>query len=164
MHVTGVEANVQISRGQRQAFLRGVRLPRRGKAGHSVTRDARAASRPRAAGAAQGQAAAAGALRAGPAPQVVFAGTDVDSSEGDLSRSLQHLGSTSSSAARAASSDRASLRRLVAAIEGIGRYDGVSARPPSGDPETTSIPASRPTATRTLRISGKRRATIRIRR
>ncbi|HTE61472.1 MAG TPA: hypothetical protein VK631_14065, partial [Solirubrobacteraceae bacterium] len=37
LHVTGVEVNVKISRGQDQAYLRSVRLPRRGKAGHSVT-------------------------------------------------------------------------------------------------------------------------------
>ena len=48
VHVTGVDVDVQIARGQRQAFLRSVRLPRRGRAGKKVARDAGAAPRPRA--------------------------------------------------------------------------------------------------------------------
>jgi hypothetical protein len=37
VHVTGIDADVQIARGQRQAYLRGVRLRRRGRAGKKVT-------------------------------------------------------------------------------------------------------------------------------
>ena len=36
VHVTGINGDVQIARGQRQAFLRGVRLPRRARAGKKV--------------------------------------------------------------------------------------------------------------------------------
>jgi hypothetical protein len=90
----------------------------------------------------------------------VFTGTDVDSAEGDLSDLFEldfEFGSSGGDLGPP------NLRRLVAAIARIGRYDGVSVRPPSGDPEDfdPGEPSYRDPA---LRISGRARATIRIKR
>jgi hypothetical protein len=160
LHVTGIEGNVQISRGQRQAFLRSVRLPRRGKAGHRVSatltlRHVRGKLERR-----KVKLRLPFNVRPGRHRRLVFTGADVDSAEGDLSDLFEldfEFGSSGGDLGPA------NLRRLVAAIARIGRYDGVSVRPPSGDPEDfdPGEPSYRDPA---LRISGRARATIRIKR
>ena len=163
LHVTGVEGSVQISRGQSQAYLRSVRLPRRGKAGHSVTatltlRHVRGRLERR-----KVKLRLPENVRPGRHRRLVFTGTDVDSGEGDLSDLFGSFELDFQLGGSGGDLGPPNLRRLVAAIEGIGRYDGVSARPPSGDPEDfdPGEPSYRDPA---LRISGRARATIRIRR
>jgi hypothetical protein len=162
LHVTGVEATVQISRGQRQAFLRDVRLPRRGKAGHSVPatltlRHVRGRLERR-----KVRLRLPADVRPGKR-RIVFTGADVDSAEGDLSELFGSFEIEFDFGGTGGELGPPSLRRLVAAIEGIRRYDGVSARQPSRDPDDlgTGEPSYRD---RALRISGRARATIRIRR
>jgi hypothetical protein len=160
VRVTGVEANIKIQRGQRQAFLQRVRLPRRGRAGHSVPatitlRHVRGRLERR-----KVRLRLPSDLRPGKR-RVVFTGTDVDSAEGefgdllfDLDFDFGFLGGDLGAR---------NLRRLVRQIENLARYDGVSARRPSNDPEDFDLgePSYRDPD---LRIAGRARATIRIRR
>ena len=163
LHVTGVEANVQISRGQRQAYLRGVRLPRRGRAGHKVRatlalRHVRGRLERRRVTLRLPDAVPPGRHR-----RIVFTGADVDSPEGDLSSLFGELEVDFGLGDTGGDLGPPNLRRLVARIAGIGRYDGVSAGPPSADPEDPDRgePSYRDPA---LRISGRAGATIRIKR
>jgi len=159
LHVTGVEGTVEIRRGQRQAYLRSVRLPRRGKAGHSVratltlrhVRGRLERRKVRLRLPAQGRT---GKRR------LVFTGTDVDAGEGDFTEIFELDFGFGSSGGELGPP---SVRRLVRQIEALGRYDGVSARQPSGDPDDFD-PGEPSYRDRDLRISGRARATIRIRR
>jgi hypothetical protein len=162
LHVTGVEADVEISRGQHQAYLRGVRLPRRGKAGHSVKatialRHVRGRIERR-----KVRLRLPADVRPGKR-RLVFTGRDVDSGEGDLSELFGALEIDFGFGGTGGELGPPSLRRLVAAIERIGRYDGLSVRPPSRDPEDFD-PGEPSYRDRALRISGHAAATIRIRR
>ncbi len=158
VHVTGVDADVEIARGQRQAFLRGVRLPRRARAGQKVdaTLRLRHVRGPR--GAAQGQAPPAARPAARQAPPGLHAASTSTSAGATCSTSST---SASSPAARPASSGRRTSRRLFAQIDDLARYDGISAGRPSSDPEDfdPGVPSYRDPD---LRISGSARATIRI--
>jgi hypothetical protein len=163
LHVTGVEGNVQITRGQRQAYLRGVRLPRRGKAGRRVTatlalRHVRGPLERR-----KVKLRLPENVRPGRHRRLVFTGADVDSAEGDLSELFGALELDFELGGSGGDLGPPSLRRLVAAIEGIERYDGLSVGPPSHDPDNfdPGEPSYRDPA---LRISGRARATIRIKR
>jgi hypothetical protein len=163
LHVTAVEGNVKISRGQRQAYLRGVRLPRRGKAGQTVTatltlRHVRGRIERR-----KVKLRLPTGLRPGRHRRIVFTGTDVDSAEGDLSDLFGSFEIDFDFGGSGGELGPPNLRKLVAAIEDIGRYDGVSVRPPSRDPEDfdPGEPSYRDPG---LRISGRARATITIRR
>jgi len=159
VHVTGVESTVQLRRGQRQAYLRDVRLPRRGKAGHSVRatltlRHVRGRLERR-----RVRLRLPADVRPGKR-RLVFTGADVDSAEGDLTELFEFdfgFGDTGGDLGPP------NVRSLVSDIEAIGRYDGISARPPSRDPEDFD-PGEPSYRDRDLRISGRARATIRIRR
>ena len=71
--------------------------------------------------------------------------------------------STSSSAARAATSVPRTCAACSTQIDGIHRYDGIFARRPGGDPEDFD-PGQPSYRDPDLRISGRARATIRIKR
>jgi hypothetical protein len=162
LHVTGVEGTVQISRGQRQAYLRSVRLPRRGKAGHSVP----ATLRLRHVRGRLERRKVRVRLPAGARPgkrRIVFTGADVDAAEGDLSELFGSFDIEFGFGSTGGDLGPPNLRRLLARIEAVGRYDGVSARQPSRDPDDFELgePSYRD---RDLRISGRARTTIRIRR
>lgn len=89
----------------------------------------------------------------------MFTGTDVDSAEGDFFDFFDFeeldFGSTGGDLGPP------NVRALVAAIDDIARYDGVSVRRPSRDPEDfdPGVPSFRDP---NLRISGSARARIRI--
>jgi hypothetical protein len=160
--VTGVEANVKISRGQRQAFLQRVRLPRRARAGQTVPatltlRHVRGRLERR-----QVPLRLPSDLRPGKR-RVVFTGADVDTGEGafedlfgvfELEFEFGNLGGDLGAR---------NVSQLVSQIEGLARYDGVSARRPSKDPEDFE-PGAPSYRDPDLRISGRARATIRIKR
>jgi hypothetical protein len=157
VHVTAVDGTVEIARGQRQAFLRNVILPRRVRKG---TRKVRATVVLRHV---RGEREARRLtvklprdLRPG-RRKVVFVGEDVDFSEADL---LDLFGFDFGGSA-GGQLGPPNLRALVASLEGIARYDGVIARRPSSDPESFE-PGVRSFRDRTLRISGKARTTIRV--
>jgi hypothetical protein len=156
--VTGVEADVRIARGQRQAFLRRVVLPRRGRAGKKVRatlvlqhvrgRVERRKVRLR----------LPSELRPGKR-RVAFTGVDVDMpGGGDLFELIELefvFGVTGGELGPR------SLRRLLARIDRLGRYDGISARRPSNDPEDFD-PGEPSYRDPSLRISGDAVTTIRI--
>jgi hypothetical protein len=159
VRVTGVDVDIRIGRGQRQAYLRGVRLPRRGRAGTKVSatlalqhvrgRRERRKVRLR----------LPSDLRPGKR-RVIFTGVDVDAAAGDLFEFIEldfgFDGTGGSLGPR-------SVRRLLERIDRLGRYDGVSARRPSGDPDDFD-PGEPSYRDPNLRISGRAVATIRIER
>ena len=162
LHVTGVEVNVKVGRGQDQAYLRSVRLPRRGKAGHSVTatlalRHVRGRLERR-----KVRVKIPADVRPG-RRRLVFTGTDVDAGEGDLSGLFGSFEIDFEFGSTGGDLGPPNVRALVASIERIGRYDGVSVRPPGRDPEDFD-PGEPSYRDRALRISGRAGATIRIRR
>ena len=157
--ITAVEADIELARGQRQAFLRRVILPRRGRAGRKVRatlvlqhvrgRVERRKVRLR----------LPSDLRPG-MRRVAFTGVDVDFGGGgglfdvieldfDFGPSGGELGPRS-------------VRRLLERINGLARYDGVSARRPSNNPEDFD-PGEPSYRDDRVRISGDAVATIRIR-
>jgi hypothetical protein len=157
LHVTGVEGTVEIRRGQRQAFLRSVRLPRRAVAGARVKatltlRRVRGALERR-----KVKLRLPADLRPG-RRKVVFTGADVDAAEGDLFSSLDFQFDFGGGGGQLGPPN---LRALLAQIKRIHRYDGISARRPSNDPEDfdLGVPSYRD---RELRISGRARATIKV--
>ena len=159
VQVTGVDADVQIARGQRQAFLRGVRLPRRARAGQKVSatlqlRHVRGRAERR-----RVRLRLPFDLRPG-RRRVVFTGVDVDSPGGDISELFDFEFEFGSSGGDLGPPSR---RSLISRIEGLARYDGVSARRPTSDPDDfdPGVPSYRDPA---LRISGRVPATIRIQR
>ena len=157
LHVTGVDVEVRIARGQRQAFLRGVRLPRRARAGKKVAATLRLQHVRGRMERRKVKLRLPRDLRPGKR-RLVFTGVDVDSAEGDLLDLFEidfEFGSTGGELGPP------SLRRLIKRIDGLARYDGISARRPSGDPDDLDlgVPSYRDP---TLRISGRARATIRI--
>ena len=156
-HVTGVDVDVEIERGQRQAFLRGVRLPRRGRAGEKVTatlalRHVRAGIERR-----RVRLRLPSDLRPGKR-RIVFTGVDVDFGGDDL---LDLFDFDLGGGSVGGDLGPPSLKRLFDRIAGLHRYDGISARRPSGDPED-SDPGEPSYRDPKLRISGSARATIRI--
>ena len=157
VHVTAVDADVKIERGQRQAFLRGVRLPKRGRAGKKVT--ATLALRHMRGGIERRKVRLRlpSHLRPGKR-RIVFTGVDVDFGGGDLLDLFEFdLGAGSPGG----DLGPPSVERLFARIDGLQRYDGISARRPSGDPED-SDPGEPSYRDPKLRISGRAGATIRI--
>jgi hypothetical protein len=90
--------------------------------------------------------------------RVVFAGVDVDFPGGDFLElfefDFEFGGSGGSLGPR-------NLRTLLRRIQGLARYDGISARRPSSDPEDFD-PGTPSYRDPNLRISGRARATIRI--
>jgi hypothetical protein len=158
-HVTGVEADIEIARGQRQAFLRRVVLPRRGRAGKKVRatlvlqhvrgRVERRKVRLR----------LPSDLRPG-MRRVRFTGVDVDFGGGGL---FEEIALELEFEPTGGELGPRSVRRLLARIDGLARYDGISARRPSSDPD--DFEAGEPTyRDPNLRISGDAIATIRIKR
>jgi hypothetical protein len=157
-HVTGIETRLQIRRGQAQAFLRGVRLPRRARAGQRVRatlalQHVRGALERR-----RVRLRLPRDLRPG-RRRVVFTGTDVDGSGGDLFAELFDLFGSGPSGGDPGPPN---LRRLRKAVEGTARYDGISARAPSSDPDDLD-PGEPAYRARDMRISGHATARIRIR-
>ena len=158
VHVTGVDVDVEIARGQRQAFLRSVRLPRRGRAGRKVTATLRLRHVRGAVERRKVRLRLPSNLRPGKR-RVVFTGVDVDFSGGDL---LDLFGFDFFDVGGSGGSlGPPNVRSLLTRIEGLARYDGVSARRPSDDPEDFD-PGEPSYRDPDLRISGKARATIRI--
>lgn len=160
LHVTGVEANVKIRRGQRQAYLQRVRLPRRGRAGHTVRatitlRHVRGKLERR-----KVRLRLPSDLRPGKR-RVVFTGADVDSGEGGLEELFGIIDLEFDLGSLGGDLGARNVRQLVAQIEQLARYDGVSARRPSNDPDDVDpgMPSYRDPD---LRISGRARASIRI--
>ena len=159
IHVSGIEVSVEIQRGQRQAYLRNVRLPRRARAGQRVRatltlRHVRGPLERR-----RVTLRLPSDLRPGNR-RVVFTGTDVDSPEGDLFGLFDFEFDFGDTGGDLGPPNR---RALVAAIDGIARYDGISARRPSNDPEDFD-PGEPSYRDPDLRISGTARTSIRIRR
>jgi hypothetical protein len=157
--VTGVEADIEIARGQRQAFLRRVVLPRRGRAGKKVRatlvlRHVRGRLERR-----RVRLRLPSDLRRG-MRRVAFTGVDVDfPGGGDL---FELLELEFSFGPDGGDLGPRSLRRLLARIDGLARYDGISARRPSSDPDDFD-PGEPSYRDPNLRISGDAVATIRIR-
>ena len=88
--------------------------------------------------------------------KVVFVGKDVDFSEGDLFEIFGFdFGSSGGSLGPA------NLRALARSVEGIRRWDGVNARPPRRGPNDFAS-GVRSFRDPDLRISGRVRATIRV--
>ena len=88
----------------------------------------------------------------------MFTGTDVDAAEGDLFEIFDFEFDFGSSGGELGPPNR---RALIASIDAIARYDGVSARRPSNDPEDFD-PGEPSYRDPDLRISGRARTTIRI--
>jgi len=157
VHVRSVDVAVEIARGQRQAFLRRVRLPRRARAGQSVRatlvlRHVRGGLERRHV-----------SLRLPPdlprgKRRVVFTGVDVDSPGGGLFE-LFELGFETGPPVGELGPP--GIRELAFQIAGLARFDGISARRPRADPDEfdPGVPSYRDPQ---LRISGRARATIRI--
>jgi hypothetical protein len=157
-HVTAVEADVEMARGQRQAFLRSVRLPRRGRAGRKVTATVRLQHVRGRVERRKVRLRLPSGLRPGKR-RVQFTGADVDMPGGDLFELLEFeldFGGTGGELGPR------SVRRLLARIDGLARYDGVSARRPSNDPDDFD-PGEPSFRDPDLRISGSAVARIRIR-
>jgi hypothetical protein len=159
VHVTRVQVEAQIARGQRQAFLRGVRLPRRARPGQRVAatlvlRHVRGPLERR---------RVKLRLPSGLPPgrhSVLFTGVDVDVTGGDLFDLLDFDFEVGESGGKLGPPN---LRSLIARIARIRRYDGVAARASGGSPADLDSwePSYRDPD---LRISGTARATIRIKR
>jgi len=159
VHVTAVDGNVRIGRGQRLAYLRNVRLPRRARAGARVRaritlRHVRGRLEQRRVMLRLPRDLPAGKRR------VVFSGSDVDFGDGGLFELFDFDFDSGSGGGELGPPN---LRRLVAAIRKLARYDGISSRRPSADGEDPDrgVPSYRDPE---LRISGSAKATIRIRR
>ncbi len=90
--------------------------------------------------------------------KVVFTGTDVDSGEGDLFGLIDFEFDFGGTGGELGPPNRGAL---VAAIDDLARYDGVSARRPSNDPEDFD-PGEPSYRDPDLRISGRVRSAIRI--
>ena len=156
VHVTGIDVDVEIARGQRQAFLRSVRLPRRARAGQKVSATLRLRHVRGPAETRKVKLRLPPDLRPGKR-RVVFTGVDVDFGGGELFDLFDFAfeeGGGGELGPR-------NVRRLLEQIDGLARYDGVSAGRPSSDPEDfdPGVPSYRDPD---LRISGSARATIRI--
>jgi hypothetical protein len=160
LHVTGVEANLQIQRGRQQAYLRKVRLPRRGRAGQRV----RATITLRHVGGRLERRKVRLRLPSDLRPgrrRVVLTGTDIDLDAGLTSELLEFdFGDLGSSGGDFGAPN---ARALAARIEALARYDGVSARRPSNDADDFD-PGEPSYRDPRLRISGQAGASIRIRR
>jgi hypothetical protein len=159
VHVTGVDVDVQIARGQQQAFLRKVRLPRRGRAGKKVDatlvlRHVRGRREVR-----KVRVRLPSDLRRGKR-RVVFTGVDVDFPGGDFFDLFDidfEFGGSGGDLGPP------NVRSLLDQIDALHRYDGIFARRPGGDPEDFD-PGQPSYRDPDLRISGHARATIRIKR
>jgi hypothetical protein len=155
VHVAAVEARLQIRRGQRQAFLRAVRLPRRARAGQRVRatlvlRHVRGRTERR-----RVRLRLPSGLSKGH-QEVAFTGTDVDAGpEADL---FADLLAELLSGSPGGDSGPGSLSELRAAVEGNARYDGVSAGDPGDDSDELEPSYLDPD----LRISGQATASVRI--
>jgi hypothetical protein len=157
VHVTRIDVEVQIARGQQQAFLRSVRLPRRARAGQQVTATLRLRHVRGRAEKRRVRLRLPSDLRPGKR-RVVFTGVDVDFAGGDLFDLFEFDFEFGGSGGELGPPN---VRSLLAQIDGLARYDGVSARRPSSDPEDFD-PGEPSYRDPDLRISGRARATIRI--
>jgi hypothetical protein len=156
LHVTGVDANLQIRRGRRQAYLRSVRLPRRAKAGARV----RATVALQHVGGRLERRTVRLRLPSDLRPgrrRVVLTGTDVDLDAGITSEIIELDFDVGGGGGGRLGTPN--VRALAAKIERIARYDGVSVRRPGPGPGGRGEPAFRDPE---LRISGRVRSTLRI--
>jgi hypothetical protein len=156
LHVTGVDANLQIRRGRRQAYLRSVRLPRRAKAGARV----RATVALQHVGGRLERRTVRLRLPSDLRPgrrRVVLTGTDVDLDAGITSEIIELDFDVGGGGGGRLGTPN--VRALAAKIERIARYDGVSVRRPGPSPGGRGEPAFRDPE---LRISGRVRSTLRI--
>jgi len=157
VHVTGVDVDVQIARGQRQAFLLGVRLPRRARAGEKVAATLRLRHVRGRAERRRVKLRLPSDLRPGKR-RVVFTGADVDAAGGDLFELFEIDFGFGGSGGKLGPP---SVRSLLEQIRGLARYDGISARRPSSDPEDFD-PGEPSYRDPRLRISGRAKASIKI--
>ena len=158
LHVTAVEGDVQIQRGQRLAYLRSVRLPRTARAGRRVRatltlRHVRGRLERR-----QVTLRLPSDLRPGNR-RVVFTGADVDAPEGSLFELFDLEFDFGGGGGELGPPNR---RALFEAIDDVARYDGVSARRPSNDPDEDFDPGEPSYRDPELRIAGRARASVRI--
>lgn len=157
LHVTEFAARVKMRRGQRQAFMRSVRLPRRVRPGQKVRArlSLQVVRGPRLTR--TFTLRIPGSLRPG-RRRLTFRGTDVDSPDSDLFGSLvTTITIGGDDQAPTGDPGPSSIDELAAQIKGIARYDGISVRGPGGrgrvdhayrDPE--------------VRISGRVGTTVRV--
>jgi hypothetical protein len=156
LHMTGVEASVEIRRGRQQAYLRGVQLPRRGRAGRRVP----ATLALRHVGGRLERRRVTLRLPRDLRPgrrRVVFSGTDVDLDPGLTAElvelDFEELGGSGGSFGPA------SPGALAARIERLARFDGLRARTRGRAPDDAGVRSYRDP---NLRISGRVRTSIRI--
>jgi len=159
LHVTGVDSSVQVRRGQRQAFLRAVKLPRRARAGQRVRatlvlRHVRGRLERK-----RVRLKLPLDLRPGRQRRVVFRGTDVDGGGGDFFDELIELFEEEGGGGDGLGP--ASVQELALSIEALERFDGVYARPPSDDEEDID-PGEPAYLDPDVRISGRASARLRV--
>jgi hypothetical protein len=157
VHVARVDGTVAISRGQRQAFVRKIELPRTIRKGTRKVRATVVLRHVRGARETRRVTVKLPRLRPG-RREVVFVGKDVDFSEGDL---FEIFGFDFGSAG--GSLGPANLRALARSVEGIARWDGVNARAPRRGPNDFAA-GVRSFRDADLRISGKVRAAVSVKR
>ena len=149
--VTGVDGTVEISRGQDQAFLRKVKLPRSIPRGTRKVRATVVLRHIRGERETRRVTVKLPPLRPGHRT-LVFVGRDVDFSEGDLFEifGFDFGGSGGGSLGPA------NVRALARSVEGIARYDGVTARPPR--PRAERLLVGRPAASATRTCGSRARS------
>jgi hypothetical protein len=157
IHVTGVTARVSIARGQRLAFLRGVRLPRRVRAGQRIRatlelRHVRGSLERRRVTLRMPRRLEPGLRR------IQLTGVGVDFG-GDFLSDLSLIFGGDSGDGEAGPP---SVARLAKAVRGIERYDGLRIRSgPASDEEGKA--AGRPAyRTPDFRIAGRASARVRV--
>ena len=155
--MTGVESRLQVRRGQRQAFLDSVRLPRRARAGQRVRatlvlRLVRGGVLRRRVRLRLPDDLSPGRRR------VAFLGSDVDGGPDD--EIFTALIEILLDGAPGGDPGPPSLRALRAAVEATARYDGLEAGEPGDDVDELQPAYLDPD----LRISGQAVASIRIKR
>jgi hypothetical protein len=149
-HITEVAVRVDVRRGQRQAFLRSVRVPRRVRPGQRIR--VRATMREVRGGIVRRTYTARVPRDLRPGNRVLrFIGTDADSADDSL---LGAIVISSEEDDGAGDPGPPSLRRLAAAIRSLERFDGVRLRVARERAEAFRDPR--------LRVSGRATAPVRV--
>jgi hypothetical protein len=150
VHVTSVTGSIEISRGQDQAFLRKVKLPRKAKSGAKVTatlvlRHVRGAREVR-----NVTVQLPHNLRPG-RHKLVFEGPDTDFSGGDLFEFFDIFLDDEDE-----TQGPTTVKQLAKAMDSTGRYDGVTVKRAGRRKSTQAYRAG------DLRITGRVKTAIRI--
>ena len=152
-HLTGIDVTVSVKRGNHQAFLRSVRLPRRVRRGRTYTARAKIL---RVGGGVERRRYRVRIPSTAPLGRraITFLGQDSDLAEGDLFGELiLEFGGEGGNTGR---SGPTSIEALAESIEGLRRWDGV--RMKLGGERRRGF------RDRELRLAGKVRTRVRIRR